>query len=137
MDAEKNGCMVDPGETTEQGHRSHLLSQEEHETSKWQAIKRNPTAFAWCIFAVWTILLVSFENQASGNVLGIPKFRKDFGYAFEGDYVLPAKWQSAFSGGSVASYIESYPLLRWLFMANTVSQAGCWGFGCCSDCRLD
>jgi hypothetical protein len=29
--------------------------------------------------------------------------RKDFGYAFGGDYVLPADWQGAFSGGPVAS----------------------------------
>lgn len=57
----------------------------------------------WCLYAVWCVLLVSFENQASGNILGIPRFREDFGTAFEGGYVLPAEWQAAFSGAPVAS----------------------------------
>ncbi|KAL2857060.1 hypothetical protein BJY01DRAFT_242463 [Aspergillus pseudoustus] len=39
-----------------------------------------------CLSSVWCILLVSFENQASGNVTGISEFRKDFGYYFEGDW---------------------------------------------------
>lgn len=82
---------------------AHLANQEDHETSKLQAIKKNPKAFAWCLFAVWTVLLVSFENQASGNILGIPEFRKDFGSLYEGNYVLSTKWQSAFSGAPVAS----------------------------------
>lgn len=102
MHSEKMIDMIGQEEIIEQD-LGQLVSQEEHETSKWQAIKRNPTAFAWCLFAVWTILLASFENQASGNILSIPQFRKDFGYSFEGNYVLPAKWQSAFSAGPVAS----------------------------------
>ena len=102
MQSEKNIDMIDHDEVSEHD-LGHLVNQEEFETSKWQAIKRNPTAFAWCMFAVWTILLASFENQASGNILSSPQFRKDFGYSFEGDYVLPADWQSAFSAGPVAS----------------------------------
>lgn len=81
---------------------AHLANQEDHETSRLQAIRNNPWAFAWCIFAVWTTLLVSYENQASGTILGIPQFRKDFGSYFDGNYVLPAAWQAAFGGGAVA-----------------------------------
>jgi MFS transporter, SP family, general alpha glucoside:H+ symporter len=81
----------------------HLASAEDHKTGKWQAIRQNPWAFAWCMFAVWTVLLVSFENQASGNILGIPEFRKDFGSYYDGNWVLSAKWQSAFSGAPIAS----------------------------------
>ncbi|KAH9215428.1 hypothetical protein DL95DRAFT_461259 [Leptodontidium sp. 2 PMI_412] len=71
--------------------------------TKLQAIKQNSWAFAWCMFAIWLTLLVSFENQASGIVIRIPQFRKDFGYLANGSYVLPAKQQAAFSGGPVAS----------------------------------
>jgi hypothetical protein len=82
---------------------AHLVNAEEHGLTKLQAIRRNPMAFAWCMYAVWTVLLVSFENQASGNILGIPEFRKDFGSYYDGNWVLSAKWQSAFSGAPVAS----------------------------------
>ncbi|OGE50703.1 hypothetical protein PENARI_c016G11810 [Penicillium arizonense] len=86
-------------------HLGHLANQEDHELGKWQSLKKYPWTFAWCVYAVWCILLVSFENQASGNVTGIPEFRKDFGHFYDGAWVLEAKWQSAFSGGPVASAV--------------------------------
>lgn len=84
-------------------HSARLAGQEDREATKWQAIKRNPWAFAWCLYSVWTVLLVSYENQASGIVISIPEFRKDFGSPFNGNFVLSAKWQAAFSGAPVAS----------------------------------
>lgn len=84
---------------------ANLANAEDHQQGKWQSIRRNPRAFFWCMYAVWTVLLVSFENQASGNILGIPEFRKDFGSYFDGNWVLSTKWQSAFSGAPVASQI--------------------------------
>ncbi|KAH7215466.1 major facilitator superfamily domain-containing protein [Fusarium oxysporum] len=78
----------------------------EHELGKLESLRRYPKACAWFIFAVWYVLLVSFENQASGNVLGIPRFREDFGYLQDdGTYVLHANWQSVFSGAPMASAI--------------------------------
>ncbi|EHK21661.1 uncharacterized protein TRIVIDRAFT_52961 [Trichoderma virens Gv29-8] len=82
-----------------------LTNREDHQDGKWRAIMKNPWAFLWCLYAVWTVLLVSFENQASGNILGIPQFRKDFGTLYNGNYVLSARWQSAFSGAPVASQV--------------------------------
>ncbi|OQV06969.1 hypothetical protein CLAIMM_11465 [Cladophialophora immunda] len=105
MDAEKVDRITVHAEGALDEQLGHLANQEDHETSKLQAIKRNPWACAWCVFAVWTVLLVSFENQASGNVLGIPQFRKDFGYFYKGDYALSTKWQSAFGGAPVASQV--------------------------------
>lgn len=81
----------------------HLANQEEHEIGKLASIKKYPLAFFWSLFAVWCVLLVSFENQASGNIIGVPEFRKDFGSEYDGNYVLDAKWQSAFQGAPVAS----------------------------------
>ncbi|KAJ3536365.1 hypothetical protein NM208_g6753 [Fusarium decemcellulare] len=86
-------------------HLARLGNQQEHEMSKLESLKRYPKACAWILFAVWYVLLVSFENQASGNILGIPRFREDFGYFHNGQYVLHAKWQSAFSGAPMASAI--------------------------------
>lgn len=105
MDPEKNIAISheDLSIGTDTDAFAHLTSQEDHQQTKLQAIKQNPWASAWCMFAVWLTLLVSFENQASGIVIGIPQFRKDFGYLADGTYVLPAQWQAAFSGGPVAS----------------------------------
>ncbi|KAH6996923.1 general substrate transporter [Ilyonectria destructans] len=82
---------------------AHLANQQEHDMGKLESIKKYPLACVWCLFAVWCMLLVSFENQAAGNIISIPKFREDFGEKVDGTYVLFAKWQSAFQGAPVAS----------------------------------
>lgn len=79
------------------------LIREEKKMGKIAAIKAHPLAFAWAAYGAWQILLVSYENLASGIVVGIPQFRKDFGYAYNGDYVLDAMWQAAFSAGPTGS----------------------------------
>ncbi|KAJ4321899.1 hypothetical protein N0V84_005065 [Fusarium piperis] len=99
---EKTGAEHFDGENND---LAHLANQEEHEMGKIESIRKYPLAFLWSIYAVWCILLVSFENQAAGNIIGIPEFRKDFGYKFGDSYVLQASWQSAFQGGPVASGI--------------------------------
>ena len=88
------------GDSVEAGH---LANQEDHETTRWQAIKANPRVFAWCLYAVWLTILVSFENQATSIVIGIPQFRKDFGSYYDGNYVISAGWQSAFGAAPLAT----------------------------------
>lgn len=106
----ESGC-----ETAEDKQLGHLANAEDHGVSKWQAIKQNPWACIWTTFAIWMVLLVSYENQASGNILGIPQFRKDFGQEHDGEYVLQANWQSAFTAAPIGSYVPvSHDLLSFV-----------------------
>jgi SP family general alpha glucoside:H+ symporter-like MFS transporter len=94
--------------SAETSHLSHLANQEDHEVGKLASFRKYPWACAWSIYMVWVVLLLSFENQAAGNVIGIPQFRKDCGHAFTVEdgttsYVIDAKWQSAFQGAPVSS----------------------------------
>ncbi|RAR10487.1 general substrate transporter [Stemphylium lycopersici] len=96
--------------SAEASHLGHLANQEEHEVGKLASFRKYPWACAWSIYMVWVVLLVSFENQAAGNVIGIPQFRKDFGHEYTAEdgtisYVVDAEWQSAFQGAPVASAI--------------------------------
>lgn len=85
------------------GELSAAAQTSDHEEGVFQAIRNHRRAFFWCIYAIYVLIISSFDNQAGGIVVGVPQFRKDFGSPFAGDYVLPAKWQSAYSGGPVAS----------------------------------
>jgi SP family general alpha glucoside:H+ symporter-like MFS transporter len=80
----------------------------------FEAIKSHPRELLWCLYALFVLVLSSFDNQAGGVVLSIPQFRKDFGSAYNGDYVLSAKWQSAYSGAPVLSSIIGLLLSGWL-----------------------
>lgn len=101
MDNEKT--QTAEGRVEDSRDLADLATREDHELTRWQCIKSNPWAFAWAAFGAWQILLVSYENQAAGLVVGIPKFREDFGYYQAGGWVLPPAWQGAHSGGPVAS----------------------------------
>ncbi|KAH8651467.1 MFS hexose transporter [Ilyonectria robusta] len=106
MDLEKKPSTAEQAEkVTNDKELAQIGNQEEHSIGKRESFRRYPKACAWALFAIWYVLLVSFENQASGNILGIPRFREDFGYLHDGKYVLHANWQSAFSGAPMASAI--------------------------------
>ncbi|KAK7427645.1 hypothetical protein QQZ08_005920 [Neonectria magnoliae] len=94
-------------EATRDAQLAHLSDQEDHDTGIWKSFVKYPWACVWCVYACWCIILVSFDVQAAGSVVGVPQFRKDFGFEFENSFVIPAKWQSAFSGAPVASAVIS------------------------------
>ncbi|TDZ30401.1 Maltose permease MAL31 [Colletotrichum spinosum] len=104
-DTEKNDAahLEHPAEARAQ--LANLGNQEEHDLGKWESFRKYPKASFWCVYAVWCVLVLSSENQAGGSILSIPEFRKDFGHFYNGDYVLDAKWQSAFNGAPVASAV--------------------------------
>lgn len=76
-------------------------------------VRTNLRAVAWCIYAIWVMVASAYTNTASGSILGIPRFRKDFGRAFDGNFVLPAQWQSAYYGSSGVAYVKNPPQFVW------------------------
>jgi hypothetical protein len=59
-------------------------------------------------------LLWGYDAQIGGATLSVPSFRRDFGYTFEGQYVLPARWQSAFNSVSSIGGMFGGLTLGWL-----------------------
>lgn len=85
--------------------RLRHVANPDNEIGFFEVIREHPKVFGWCLYAIFTCLIVSFEAVAAGSALGIPRFRKDFGYPYNGDYVLDARWQAAFYGGPLVSCI--------------------------------
>jgi hypothetical protein len=90
--------------------------------SKWNSVKANPKTVFWIIWAIFVLCLQGFDNQAGGIVVGIEQFRKDFGYPYAGNYVLPANWQSAFSGGPTAAAVFGALFASWISDSRCSSQ---------------
>ncbi|KAH0420497.1 hypothetical protein CcaCcLH18_13989 [Colletotrichum camelliae] len=126
-DTEKNNTdhLEHPNEARAQ--LANLGNAEEHELGKLESLRKYPKASFWCVYAVWCVLVLSFENQAGGSILSIPEFRKDFGHFYDGDYVLDTKWQSAFNGAPVASAVigalGSGNLADWLGRKTVIMMA--------------
>nr|XP_019002616.1 uncharacterized protein I203_05102 [Kwoniella mangroviensis CBS 8507]OCF66077.1 hypothetical protein I203_05102 [Kwoniella mangroviensis CBS 8507] len=79
-----------------------LAAAEEKAISPLQAIRDYHRAFMWCLFSCIGAVLWGYDVQISSGLLSTPSFRRDFGYFYKNDYVVPARWQSAFNSvGSV------------------------------------
>lgn len=102
--------IVTTGETDDAQSSGDIESDHARTLPPSQAIRKHPRELVWCLYAIFVLVLSSFDNQAGGVVLSIPQFRKDFGSPYDGDYVLPAKWQSAYSGAPVLSYVHITPI---------------------------
>ena len=64
---------------------------------------KHTCAVLWCVYALWCMMANNYGKTTGSSVLGIPEFRKDFGQAFNGNYVLPATWQAAYYGAPQAA----------------------------------
>ncbi|KAJ3467712.1 hypothetical protein MRS44_005276 [Fusarium solani] len=80
----------------------HLADYEDHEGGILESFTKNKWACIRGVYALWTIVLVGFDMQASNAVVDIPKFRQDSDRAFDDDYALPAAWQSAFNAAPIS-----------------------------------
>nr|QFR37048.1 MFS transporter [Cyberlindnera americana] len=87
---------------------AHAQQKVEHSLSRFQAAKLYKRVSFYIFVAIWTNVLWGYENQAGGMVLSIPRFREDFGYEYEGEYVLEAKWQSAITAAPTAAIGVAY-----------------------------
>lgn len=55
-----------------------------------------------------------FDAQINGAVLSVASFRRDFGYIYNGEPVLPADWQVAFNTGSHIGQFFGGFLCSWI-----------------------
>lgn len=43
------------------------------------------------------IIMTAFDPQLLGNLYATPAFQRDFGYLYEGEYIISAPWQTGLS----------------------------------------
>ena len=72
----------------------------EHSLTFFEAIKLYPTAVGWSVFFSLGIIMTAFDPQLLGQLFATPKFQKDFGYKFEGSWIISAPWQTGLLMGS-------------------------------------
>ena len=85
--------------------KSTELSPSRHgnKQSFWESVRQYRWILIWCVYLLWSVLANNYAKTAGQSVLGIPQFRKDFGTPYDGNYVLSAKWQSAYYGAPQAA----------------------------------
>lgn len=75
-------------------------AEAQHEMTFFEALKLYPGAVGWSMFFSLGIIMTAFDGQLLGNLYATPAFRKDFGYLFNGSYIISAGWQTALGMGN-------------------------------------
>lgn len=113
-----------------------LAIQAEHDLTFTQAIRLYPAAIGWSVFVSLGVIMLAFDPQLIGNLYATPQFCRDFGYLYEGSYIISAPWQTGLSMGNpvgqvVGALFAAYPMDRfgrkWTF-ACCVALTGCLVF---------
>ncbi|KAK8026018.1 maltose permease [Apiospora arundinis] len=89
--------------------------QQEHNLEFWQAVKLYPAAVGWSMFVSIGVIMLAFDPQLLGNLYATPQFAADFGYEYNGEYIISAPWQTGLSMGNpigqvIGALISAYPM---------------------------
>ena len=100
------------------GNQARLATELEHQMTFYEAVKLYPACIVWSIFFSLGIIMCAFDPQLLGNLYATPAFQKDFGYLFEGSYIISAPWQIGLGMGNpigqvLGALTASYPMEIW------------------------
>ncbi|RDL39429.1 putative maltose permease [Venustampulla echinocandica] len=94
------------------------ITSAEHNLGFWTAVKQYPTAIFWALFFCISVIMAGFDAQLITSFYALPAFQRRFGYEYEGEYIIPAEWQTALGMGNPIGQIlgalaSGWPLERF------------------------
>ncbi|KAJ1329923.1 MFS transporter SP family general alpha glucoside:H+ symporter [Microdochium nivale] len=104
----------DHGAKSNDADLGRAIQQQEHNRTWAQTLRKDPKLLFWIGVMLWTLVVRGFENGASGAILSVPVFRRDFGVQMDdGRYFISTEWQSALTGAPNATGILGSWLAGW------------------------
>ena len=105
----KNGTIL------QVGPEALYAMETEHRMGFFEGLKLYPAAVGWSVFFSLGIIMTAFDPQLLGSLYATPAFQKDFGYLFEGSYIISAPWQTGLGMGNpigqvVGALAAGYPM---------------------------
>lgn len=95
---------------------SQRATRREHDLTVRQAISKHRSAIFWAAYFIVPGFVIGYEPTILGTLVGIPQFRKDFGYEHppgSGEYVLAPSWTSAFPYAPIIGFLVAPLWAGW------------------------
>jgi hypothetical protein len=92
---------VDLIETQSHIEKSHEHIKQDEKVSWVASVRQSPAAVGWCCYMLFTCIMWGYDGLAGAIVLSTPRWRQDYGYLYEGQYVVSADWQLGFTAASM------------------------------------
>lgn len=115
MDIESPVMDVSEGEHKGIGEEARVAMELEHQQTFFEAVKLYPGAVGWSIFFSLGVIMTAFDPQLLGNLYATPAFQRDFGYLYNGEYIVSAAWQTGLGMGNpigqcIGPLLAAYPM---------------------------
>ncbi|KAF4121494.1 MFS transporter, SP family, solute carrier family 2 (facilitated glucose transporter), member 8 [Geosmithia morbida] len=103
----KHGTVVgdsarNPGSEAEKSLRYTEL---EHSSRLWQALQLYYPAVLWDLFINLATVLKGMDGTIVGSLVGLDPFKRQYGYVYDGQYVIEARWLGAFNYANLAGAV--------------------------------
>lgn len=110
-----NAAVIAEAPVEELDENAQLAAKTEHSLTFLQAISLYRGAAFWSVFFCIGQLMTAFDPQVMGNLFAMPAFQREFGYSYQGQYIISAPWQTGLMmgvpiGQVVGSLGAGYPL---------------------------
>lgn len=125
---EREGSLKDiDGAVLWESEQSLLYTQTQHSMGFWEAVKLYKCAVAWSFLINVSVILKGFDGALIGSVVGLNPFKRQFGYLYEGEYIVKASWNGAFNYANSVGGIVGALSAGWLYdqFGPKITLAGC------------
>ncbi|KIV87394.1 hypothetical protein PV11_02943 [Exophiala sideris] len=95
--------------------QSLLYTQAQHALGFWEAVRLYPTAILWSLLINVAIILKGFDGALVGSVVGLAPFQRQFGYEYEGSWVISAAWNGAFNYANSIGGVFGALFAGWVY----------------------
>ncbi|PLB47346.1 sugar transporter [Aspergillus steynii IBT 23096] len=100
---------------TEEAEKSLQFTEYEHSLGFWDAMGLYWPAVVWSMFINLATILKGMDGGIVGSLVGLEPFKRTFGYEYKGNYVVPARWVSAFNYANPLGGIVGALLSGWAY----------------------
>lgn len=88
------------GEHEDSTSAARRAAEQDKQLTFTEALRQYPKAVGWSLYFSLGVIMLAFDPQLLGNLYAVPAFQRDFGYPYNGSYIVSAPWQSALSLGN-------------------------------------
>ncbi|PBP20615.1 general substrate transporter [Diplocarpon rosae] len=107
---------------------SDVSATEDRGQMMGQMASQYRVALTWSTFLGFAAINWGMDTLLSNGVIAVPAFQKQFGYEFDGQHIISARWQVAFnSAGSVGGCIGA---IASGYLADKIGKRFALGIGC-------
>ncbi|KAH0133086.1 putative maltose permease, partial [Aureobasidium melanogenum] len=89
------------------------VTQSEHELGFWKGVKLYPKAVFWSAFFCIAVIMAGFDPQLVSSFYALPAFQKKYGQLYEGEYIIPAPWQTGLGMGNAVGQLVGALACGW------------------------